>query len=301
MLSILIPIYNFNCSALVQELHTQCSKLKIEFEIICLDDGSESALIEKLYALGELQSVSFEALQRNLGRAKIRNLLAQKANYEYLLFLDCDSGIDKDDFVKTYLENVQSNTLIYGGRNYKNSAPTDQNQILHWHYGRSREALSVSERKKDPSLNFLTNNFIVPRSLMLNYPFNESVKGYGYEDTAFANKMSANGIKILHIENSTLHLCMEQNIDFLKKTENAIRNLSNLYASKEIKSSRLIDMYQKLKDWRILKFVNLMTQKNKSRFVKNLMSKKPRLVYFSLLKLWLFSQCINGQEESFFS
>ena len=40
MLSILIPIYNYNVYPLVEELHKQCIECKIDFEIICIDDAS---------------------------------------------------------------------------------------------------------------------------------------------------------------------------------------------------------------------------------------------------------------------
>ena len=44
MLSILIPIYNYNAYPLVLELHKQCLECEIEFEIICQDDASGSDL-----------------------------------------------------------------------------------------------------------------------------------------------------------------------------------------------------------------------------------------------------------------
>jgi hypothetical protein len=40
MLSILIPIYNFNAVPLVKELQKQCMECDLEFEIICDDDCS---------------------------------------------------------------------------------------------------------------------------------------------------------------------------------------------------------------------------------------------------------------------
>ena len=44
MLSILIPIYNYNSYPLVQELHKQCLESDIDFEILCQDDASNSEL-----------------------------------------------------------------------------------------------------------------------------------------------------------------------------------------------------------------------------------------------------------------
>jgi hypothetical protein len=49
MLSILIPIYNFNAVPLVKELQKQCMECDLEFEIICIDDCSTLHQQEKLF------------------------------------------------------------------------------------------------------------------------------------------------------------------------------------------------------------------------------------------------------------
>ena len=42
MLSILIPVYNYNAVDLVQKLHEQASQAGIPFEILLLDDNSDN-------------------------------------------------------------------------------------------------------------------------------------------------------------------------------------------------------------------------------------------------------------------
>jgi glycosyltransferase involved in cell wall biosynthesis len=52
MLSILIPIYNYNAYPLVKELHSQCLEATIDFEIFCIDDASneyESTITNSIY------------------------------------------------------------------------------------------------------------------------------------------------------------------------------------------------------------------------------------------------------------
>ena len=41
MLSILIPIYNYDVRSLVEDLFHQCKDQNIEFEIVCMDDASD--------------------------------------------------------------------------------------------------------------------------------------------------------------------------------------------------------------------------------------------------------------------
>ena len=42
MLSILLPVYNCHCEALVTELQHQCVECGTEFEIIVADDGLQA-------------------------------------------------------------------------------------------------------------------------------------------------------------------------------------------------------------------------------------------------------------------
>ena len=90
MLSILIPVYNFNIVPLVKELHGQASRLSIPFEIIVLDDCSSELLRDQNKEVSSLPGVKFKILDRNIGRARIRNRLAEMAKYSSLLFMDCD-------------------------------------------------------------------------------------------------------------------------------------------------------------------------------------------------------------------
>ena len=56
MLSILIPTYNFDCSKLVEELYTQCTKANITFEIVVGNDGSTLNLDKLKSMQGSLQN-----------------------------------------------------------------------------------------------------------------------------------------------------------------------------------------------------------------------------------------------------
>ena len=99
MLSILIPVYNFNISNLVHALVDQIKDNSIEAEIIIVDDASDSQ-IESNHELQQLPFVTFEQLTQNIGRSKIRNYLASKARYNYLLFIDCDASIYSSHYLK---------------------------------------------------------------------------------------------------------------------------------------------------------------------------------------------------------
>jgi len=140
MISILIPIYNFNVTALVQKLVDQCSKAKIHFEIICFDDGSSPKFKALNQPILNLMGVNYVELSENYGRSKIRNKLAKVAQYDYLLFLDCDSKIKYANFIKNYIKEIKREAdVTYGGRYYKKGKPRAKSKVLHWKYGSIRD------------------------------------------------------------------------------------------------------------------------------------------------------------------
>ena len=103
MLSILIPIYHFDLRHLVETLHRQSLACQIAFEVICYDDCSAEKYKNTNREMQQLEGVRYRELPENLGRAKIRNDLGQTARFPYILFMDCDSKVVREDFIEKYL------------------------------------------------------------------------------------------------------------------------------------------------------------------------------------------------------
>lgn len=129
MLSILIPVYNYDVFALVETLYKQTLECHIPFEIICLDDASQEFAIEN-QRINLFENVSYSILEKNIGRSAIRNLLAEKAVYENLLFLDADTIPVHDNFISNYISEIK-NKAVFGGLLYeKKKATTRTNFTL---------------------------------------------------------------------------------------------------------------------------------------------------------------------------
>ncbi|MDC3337029.1 glycosyltransferase, partial [Flavobacteriales bacterium] len=102
MISICIPIYNFNVVPLVKELLRQIEGLQCE--LLLIDDASTAFVVEN----SELHNVTkLIVLDQNVGRAQIRNLFLKYAKHDYLLFLDCDSLVENKDFIENYLNIIR--------------------------------------------------------------------------------------------------------------------------------------------------------------------------------------------------
>lgn len=245
MLSILIPVYNFEIGALVHDLHGQAIQAGIDFEIICFDDGSKEHFRLKNKPLDHLDYVSYHDLPENLGRSKIRNELAKVAQYESLLFMDCDSKVVSSYFIKNYIEAIEPKTLVYGGRVYNAEPPKEQALRFHWHYGTQREQVDYRERQNRPYHAFQTNNFLVPRDVFLEIQFDENLRQYGHEDTLFGFELKNRKIAMKHIDNPLEHIGLERVEVFLDKTRKGIENLKKVHQVYPFVETKLLIAYQR--------------------------------------------------------
>ncbi len=289
MLSILIPTYNYNIFNLVSILYNQCLLLEIKFEIVVFDDASE-LFHQENNSIKQLNNCSYTILEKNSGRSAIRNLLAKKAIFENLLFLDADTIPLNENFVSNYISKINlEEKVIYGGIQYQKERPKE-NKILRWVYGNLREALSLKERNKSPYLSFLTLNFLIKKSVFEKVSFNENIPNFRHEDTLFSYDLMKKKIKIEHIENPVLHLGIDDTVAFLFKSEAAIENLdylivNNLMDYKYVKLSKLFYWIKKFK----LRFiVSYFFKNHKEKLLKNSRSLNPSLFLFDLYRIGYF-------------
>lgn len=286
MLSILIPVYNYDVFALVNNLHNQCTKSKITFEILCLDDASNLFTIEN-QRITQFENTSFLTLESNIGRSAIRNLLAKKANFENLLFLDADTIPVHDNFILNYIFQINNEEkIVYGGISYQSEKPSKE-KLLRWVYGRKRESISPIERNKNPSKFALVSNLLIQKEIVKIYPFDETIHEYGYEDLLFFSILKSKDIQIIHIENPTYHLNLESSNVFLNKTKSALKNLKTLKNSKKLsqEDSKIIAASEYLKKMKLIQIFTYFFITTQAKIEQNLISEKPSLFLFDLYKL----------------
>ena len=61
------------------------------------------------------ENCRYFALEHNIGRASIRNFLADQSKYDKLLFLDCDTGVKDKQFLKKYTDAADKASVVCGG------------------------------------------------------------------------------------------------------------------------------------------------------------------------------------------
>ncbi|MBR0048833.1 MAG: glycosyltransferase [Prevotella sp.] len=223
-LSILIPTYNYVCVQLVSDLHQQAAMSGISFEIIVADDGSDdSATIAANRAIDNIPFCRYDVRSENVGRARIRNYLAEQAQYVRLLFIDSDMVVLTTDFLSRYIKCSES--VVDGGVSIGGSAKALGGN-LRFRYEKSAQPRYTARcRQQNPYRDLHTANLMVSRDVMLKHPFDSRFTTYGYEDVLFGKSLEQAGVDILHISNPLSFEVFEENSVFLAKSEEALATL----------------------------------------------------------------------------
>lgn len=298
MLSILIPIYNQKVVKLVDELIDQCTKAKINFEIICLDDKSKPQYKSTNQEVNGRFNVNYVELTKNIGRSRIRNRLAKLARYHWLLFLDSDSKIKSKKFIKRYVTAIEElghpqSCIFIGGTKYQKSAPTNLKKELHWNYGTKREAVSAKSRSKHPWRYFHSNNFVIARPLIWETPFNEKLNSYGYEDLAFGQLFKEQGSQLFHLENPINHTGLKDFDTFIADQKSAMNNLALLYHQRLLTDTKLIVWYERMVYSGFKSSLVGYIKRQENKLLHRLKSNPKKLIRLDLLKLLYFDEALN--------
>ena len=291
MLSILLPVYNCSCVALVTELHRQCVECKADFEIIVADDGSLSGaiganaacqhLIDENKVIEHLKGVRYIIREKNVGRSAIRNFLVSQAKGERLLFIDGDLSLDNPSFIRNYLQTEAD--VVVGGIAIGGS-PDRWKGNLRYRYERKCETNNTVESRQRHPYQHLATNLLVHRSVLGEQPYDENISHYGYEDVLLGKRFQQQQVAVRHIDNPVLFCDFEDNASYLAKTEEALRTLFAF--RKELKGySRLLDKAERIETLHLSPFF-IIAYKLLSSPIKNcLLGNKPNVFWFNIYKL----------------
>ncbi|WP_166919388.1 glycosyltransferase family 2 protein [Flavobacterium poyangense] len=286
MLSILIPVYNYDVFKLVSELKHQADNLGIVYEILVQDDAGKR-FIDENNAINLLENCFFSTNKENLGRGKNINSLCLKSKYEFILIMEADALPENPSYLKNFFEVwSESTTVIFGGVKYPTVIPATE-KLLRWKYGRQRETKSLNQRLNNNYDFVFTWNLFLKKEILLQFPFPEFIHDYGYEDLIFIENLRLNSVPVTHIENFLVHHNNEDSIVFIEKTNRAIKNLHHLIQINKIdpKSTRLTKAYLFLKKLHLIGITKAIFQTTKKQILTNLTSENPNLYLLDLYKL----------------
>lgn len=286
MLSILLPVYNCHCEALVTELQRQCVECGTEFEIIVADDGSSvTSYIEHNLRIERLDGVRYITRKQNVGRSAIRNFLISQAQGEWLLFIDGDLTLDNSHFIRRYLQ-AKSNVVVGGIR--IGGDPDIWKDNLRYRYEKAYEQKNtLQDRQCHATKHFRTTNFLAHKDIMMEHSFDENFVQYGYEDVLFGKSLAMDHIAITHIDNPITLDFFESNSEFLDKTEQSLRTLYTF--RNQLKGySQLLETAEKIKKLHLQKLVNAVYFLVGQHIKKHLQGNNPSIFLFNVYKLMYY-------------
>lgn len=297
MLSVCIPVFNTDIRSLVLTLSKQAIDDNLDVEIRVYDDRSHLDYRRENRVVAGYKHVIYNELQRNIGRAAIRNKLAQESEGTAILFLDGDMQVTNNNYLKKYYDLHRTNSIIVGGITYPSELP-GSSFALRWKYGNERESIPADQRQIYPYRSFMTGNVLIPKTLMMNNPFDEQIVGYGHEDTKFGYEIRKTRYPIIHIDNPLLHNGLETSHEFLFKTKVGIENLVALwnrlnYTPDFASTVKLLKTARKFNKVIIRQAILLIFNMTRRQIENNLHGINPSMRLFDFYKLGLTIQALR--------
>ncbi len=296
-LSILIPVYNTGCVALVKYLSAQALQLGIDYEIIVSDDASPARdTVTANEAINRLAHCRFIARTTNVGSAANRNFLASQSRYPWLLFIDADIDVIDPQFLANYLPHLAGTAQVINGGVKVLYQPLN-NGYLRYRYELAAEADHTAEkRQRNRYQAFRSTNFVIHREAFERCHFDERFTMSGYEDVLFGKQLKQQGIEVLHIDNPVTMTDFETNADYVAKTE---RNLRTLYRFRsDLRGySRLLKLVQGIHIPAILWLIRLEHRLFGAIIKRNLCGSRPHLSLFKMYRLGYFVSLFGNHRE----
>ncbi|WP_124981162.1 glycosyltransferase family 2 protein [Nonlabens xiamenensis] len=287
MISICIPAYKDNPNPLVKSLLDQNKNLNAVKEILIYDDASPVPIELEM----DHDLVSITRGEKNLNNFFARRYLAQLAQSDYVLFMDADLLPAQEDFLQQYHQLIPTTyDIIHSTISYETSPPA-QDGMLRWKYGREREMRTATRPDNNYEL-FVSACFMVKKDLFL------ARTSATFPDTRYGSDIFLSalwrraGLQLFLMDNPVIHLGLEDNQSFLNKSLKAIETtVANERAGLIPENHRPVQRaYLRLKSYGLtIPFLGLISR-CKAFMWRNLVSKKPKLLYLDLLKLHHYAQ-----------
>ena len=149
----------------------------------------------------------------------------------------------------------------------------------------------------------MTNNFIIRRDVFEKVHFDESISKYGHEDTLFGYSLEQHKINIMHIDNAVVNGMVEDNVEFLHKTVEAVENLTEIYDrmwedQRFCQSVNLLRAYGRVRRMGLVKLYNTVFKMFKNPMESHFASGNAiTMRQFAFYKLGVFIQKVHFSNE----
>lgn len=295
MFSFLIPTHNYDCSRLIDELAAQANALRasgdvpgFDYEILLYDDASTLATAKEANRAA-IRRAEGRLLQGAVcqGQNRARNALIAAAKHPYLLLMDSDAAVCRNDFVRRYVEARNEGNVVCGGLRNPERGNFDGCELRYRYEKAAEPQRTVAWRNAHPYDRFSTFNVLIHRSVLERVKFDERCNRYGYEDALFGIELERQGVSIAHIDNPLVHMGIDTNESFLRKSETAIGMLRELGSPMTERASISLAA-RRLERLHLAWLLRFVFPSVRTALRRQLLSHRPNLFFFKLYKLGLY-------------
>ncbi|GGH76574.1 glycosyltransferase [Phaeocystidibacter marisrubri] len=298
MISILIPTYDEDVTALATALSKQAKALDEKAEVLICDQAPNGSHQLSNLKLNALSNVEYLLWNEKSGRSANRNYLAERASNEWLLFLDSDTQVISDDFLKSFADRKEKGHAICGKMVYSEEDPGPEMR-LRWKYGRAREMKSAKQRNVRPFSSFLSYCFLIHKRDFDKVKFDEQIVEYGHEDTLFGKRLAHEFITPIHTDIPLLHTGLIPPSNFLDKVRQSVRSLNQLTERGLVDEDfKLYHTQQRLAKYRFDYLLALFYRIFHKAMEAQLCGAHPSLMVLDLYKLSYFCTFRKGVKTS---
>jgi glycosyltransferase involved in cell wall biosynthesis len=229
VISVLVPFYRHDPSPLLFMLDRE----NVKAEVILLDNGSVDAkLLENVKTTVSAMDLPamLIRLDRNEGRSKGRNRLARYARSNSFLFVDCDMLPDMPNYLGTYIDLIAARNpaVVFGGYSIR-QAPNSPEYALHRKLALHSDCAPAAIRRLFPEKHVFTSNLLVRRDVFEEEKFDESFRGWGWEDIEWSMRVGQR-YPLTHVDNSATHLGLSSARMLAAKFEQSAANFARMVA-----------------------------------------------------------------------
>lgn len=294
MISILIPVYNYDCTELLRSLYEQGVAMKndsdihdFDFEIIVVEDGSNNnqTCIANRTLMQEIGQ-RYVHNSENLGSARTRNLLLSLARYPHCVVMDCDALVCTDDFLRRYWQ-LRNSADVVCGRIVTPAVCPPGCELRHLYEMQAEGKRSMEYREKHPYHHFTAFNVLFNAYVFRTLKFDERCTEYGYEDALMGLMLQREGYKVIHADIPLIHNGMDENAAFVRKTETSLRVLRRLGEPMQ-SFSKISRIERGLRKCGMAPCVYFLLKRFSGRLMSNLLGSHPSLLCFNLYKLYYY-------------
>lgn len=112
-LSVIVPTYN-SSNTIERLIHSLSNQIFKEFELIFIDDNSSDNTVDVIVKTLESSNITYNLIvnETNKGPGYSRNRGLEKANGDYIVFIDSDD-IVREDHLSTFYENIKDHDSVF--------------------------------------------------------------------------------------------------------------------------------------------------------------------------------------------